>query len=194
MMDMDLKKIAKIKVNSRLRPAKDMHVAYSDLLSCSDPNNFEELKNKLILSIDSAEVEYKILQDELKSVASLIAKWENESEQCQQSLNNLQEENITLIHEKDDIEDERKKTDELIKMQSTIETEHVEKKMKDIQKMHDENLEKEGKIVTETETNEKRHEALAQIVDGYEKFLMIEKKTVVQPETTEETIKDELPQ
>lgn len=193
-MDMDLKKIAKIKVNSRLRPAKDMHVAYSDLLSCSDPNNFEELKNKLILSIDSAEVEYKILQDELKSVASLIAKWENESEQCQQSLNNLQEENITLIHEKDDIEDERKKTDELIKMQSTIETEHVEKKMKDIQKMHDENLEKEGKIVTETETNEKRHEALAQIVDGYEKFLMIEKKTVVQPETTEETIKDELPQ
>lgn len=193
-MDMDLKKIAKIKVNSRLRPAKDMHVAYSDLLSCSDPNNFEELKNKLILSIDSAEVEYKILQDELKSVASLIAKWENESEQCQQSLNNLQEENITLIHEKDDIEDERKKTDELIKMQSTIETEHVEKKMKDIQKMHDENLEKEGKIVTETETNEKRQEALAQIVDGYEKFLMIEKKTVVQPETTEETIKDELPQ
>ena len=191
---MDFKKIAKIKVNSRLRPAKDMHVAYSDLLSSSDPNNFEDLKNKLILSIDSAEVEYKILQDELKSMASLIEKWKNESEQCQQSLNNLQEENITLIHEKDDIEDERKKTDELIKMQSTIETEHVEKKMKDIQKMHDENLEKEGKIVTEMETNEKRQEALAQIVDGYEKFLMIEKKPVAQPENTEETIKDEVPQ
>lgn len=169
---------AKIKVHSRLKPAKDIHVAFSNLISCTNPNDFSELKQKLILAIDSAEVEYNILQDEFNTMEILVDEWNKEINQCEQQQLFLQEENDSLLHEKDEIEQEKEKVDKLNEMKSIIKTEKVSSKIDSINKIKKENELKRKEIKEVKRTNKIRKYGKDLLEEGYQIFLLYKKSPI----------------
>lgn len=173
---MDYKTAARIKVNSRLQPAKDIHVAFSDLVSSTNQDDFPELRRKFILSIDSAEIDFKILQDELATMESLVNKWKDEIDQCEQQFKLLEDENLSLLLEKEQIEQEKEKVDKLIQMKSQIKSEKINHKIESTKKVEKDNEQTREEIKKVEETNERRKIGLQQIVEGFEKFLLIEKQ------------------
>lgn len=173
---------AKIKVHARLKPAKDIHVAFSNLLSCSDPNKFDELKQKLILSIETAEVEYKILQDEFNTIETLVDKWNNEIENCDKQQAVFEDENISLLHEKDEIEEEREKVNKLLDMKSTIKTEKIYAKMDSITKIQKENQSLLKEIKEVEKTNKRRKMGINEIEEGYQIFFLYKKPPLPEEE------------
>lgn len=182
---------AKIKVQSRLKPAKDIHIAFSNLLSCSDPDKFNELKQKLILSIDSAEVEYKILQDECGIMEFLANKWNDEIDKCSNQQAVLNDENDLLHHENDEIEQEREKVGQLNEMKSTIINEKVSSKIESIKKIHKDNEQKQKEIEEVRKTNKIRKYGKDLIEEGYQIFLLEKKPPFLEEEETNENKKDD---
>lgn len=97
----ELETKARIKINSRLVPAKDIQIAFGELISCVDPENFENLKEKLILAIDSAEKEFEILQMEVNSINTAKESFRAEMERCGADMGNLAEQLEALNYEKE---------------------------------------------------------------------------------------------
>ena len=106
-MSLDIKTAAKVKVNARLVPVKEIHNAYSSLLSNTDPEKFEELKKALLLSIDAAEAEYSLLNQETVTMTDIIPRWEEEIEQASKQIEAFQIQMGLLKHEKQELEEKK---------------------------------------------------------------------------------------
>lgn len=115
-----LRTMARTKANSRLKPAKDIHIQFSELLSSTNQENIPQLKNKLIMTIDSAEAEYKILTREVDVIKNMIQSMENEMQECDNQFRSLQDEMIALEHEKERVDQEKVKLKELNEMKTRL--------------------------------------------------------------------------
>ncbi|OHS96512.1 hypothetical protein TRFO_09894 [Tritrichomonas foetus] len=92
-----------------------------------------------------------------------------------------------MEHEKGEFEQEKLKVDKLKQMKATIATEKPFQKVEATLKIQRENEQKREEIQKVEETNEKRKVGFQQIIEGFEKFLLIEKP----PEQKEEGEKEE---
>lgn len=166
----DLTVAAQLKVNSRLQPAKDIQVAYSKLLSNTDPGKFEELKNNLLACIDAAEAEYYILNKEVHEMEESIPKWENEIALANKECESLQDELAELVNEKSSIEEQKKEGEELINLNGQVMKFNSTQLMNEIQQTKDKIIESEEHINVELKSNERRRRGFDLIEKGLKIF------------------------
>jgi DNA gyrase/topoisomerase IV subunit A len=174
---MYLRTAARIKSNSRLKPARDIRVAYSELISNTNPERFRELQEKLVLAIDSAAAEYQILQNEIAVMNDLLQEWEREMELCREEVLELQTEMLTLGEEREAIEGRRKRLAQLQVMKERLITANIPELVSSTFSLASANYDTEKEIESIEATNEKRRIGLEEVIAGFEKFLLKEKPT-----------------
>ena len=167
---MDTKTAARVKVNARLVPAKEIQNAYSSLLSNTDPEKFEELKQTLLLAIDSAEAEYNLLNQETSIMSDAIPKWEEEIGFATQEIEKFQEEMTLLLQEKQELEEKRAEVEQIEKMKSEIAKNDPSKKLKEIHEIEEKNKTDEADIQEAEKKNERRRIGLNKIQHGLRIF------------------------
>ncbi|KAH0793563.1 transmembrane protein [Histomonas meleagridis] len=173
---MDLQKTANIKANSRLRPAKDLHTIYSEMLANKDPEQLQKLKAKMLCMIDSAEIEYKILTDEVNKMDNIFGKWEKELENYDNQFQILEEELAYLNQEKDEIASPRTqaKRGDLIEMKIKLE----DKKNFEYEAKTAKTIADNAKIMQEIQdidaANVQRKEGFDMIIQGFQKFMLVD--------------------
>ena len=176
----DIEAKARIRANSRLNPAKDIHVAFSELASSVDPERFEELKARLILAIDSAEAEFKILSREVDVLSSLTEQWKAEMSNCDADQLALQAELVKLDEESDVIagqiaarRDLENKKEQLIREDLPNLTVRIEETKKSNEDLANE-------IEATKATNERRSVGFDEALAGFRKFLLVETENDVE--------------
>jgi DNA repair ATPase RecN len=174
---MDLRTAARIKANSRLKPAKDISVAYSELVSNTNPAKFGELQERLVVAIDSADAEYQILQNEISAMNGLLQEWERELQLCRQEVLELQTEMLTLGEEREAIEARRRRLSQLQAMKERLINANIPELVSGTVSLARANYDAEKEIESIEATNEKRRIGLEEVITGFERFLLKEKPT-----------------
>lgn len=165
---------ARIKANSRLTPAKDIHVAFSQLLSSADPERFEELKAKLLLAIDSAAEEYQILAREVDVISSLTDQWKEETKHCQADMDALQAELVRIDEESEVIARKISTQRQLEKMKEQLIQADLPMLRERIAETERSNEELAKEIESTKATNERRSVGFDEVLSGFRKFLLLE--------------------
>jgi hypothetical protein len=160
---MDLATAARIKANSRLKPAKDVSVAYAELLSNTNPDLFPDLQNRLVLAIDSAAAEYQILINEVQQLESLIGHWKSEHVKSRRDIEAYQEEITALDGEGDGIAARLARLSRLNEMKAKLVRANIAGLANEIVKQDEENEEMEAEIAAVEVANEKRSLGLDEI-------------------------------
>ena len=187
---MEVKSAAKIKVNARLLPAKEIHLAFSELLTNQDPEKFEELKQNLLIKIDSAEAEYNILNQETILMNEMIPKWKEEIEEATQQIEKFQEELNVLSHEKQELEDKKAEVENIEKLKAEVAKNDTSKKLREIAETEARNKADEQEYEETEKRNNTRKAGLNEIKHGLNVFFRREETKTVQdpePETKEQT-------
>jgi predicted nuclease with TOPRIM domain len=153
---MDLRTAAPIKANSRLKPAKDISVACSKLISNTNAEKFRELQEKLVLAIDPADAECQILQSEISAMNDLLQEWEREMELCRDEVLELQTEMLTLGEEREAIEGRRKRLSQLQAMKERLISANIPDLVSATFGLARANYDAEKEIESIEATNEKR--------------------------------------
>ena len=167
---MDVKTAAKIKVNARLLPAKEIQLAFSELLNNKDPEKFEELKNNLLLKIDSAEAEYNILNQETQIMNEMIPKWKEELDTASQQCEKFQEELNVLTREKEQLENEKEEAEAVQKLKLEVMKNNPSKMLQDLVEIEKRNKEDEMAIEETEKGNEIRNSGVKEIKHGLDLF------------------------
>lgn len=165
-----LKASAQVKVGARMSPAKDIQIAYADILSNIDSEKFEELKKQFLFSIDAADAEYGLLSQELGILQSMIPKWNEEIEQTKLQIENLKTEIGVLEKEKEDVDEKMANYLELSKIKTEASNINIEKITKDIENCTIKNKEDEDNIAAAEISNERRKQAVLEIYKGIQSF------------------------
>jgi chromosome segregation ATPase len=171
---MDLRTAARIKAYSRLRPAKDVCVAFAELLNAADPEKFSKARSRLILAIDSAEAEHQILSNEITVINELVAQWNMEIEMCQKDVQAYQSELVALDEERETIERKIEKLEELNGKKMELMRANAEGLIADTSKVANGNQDMEREIASIEQSNDKRKIAMDDILCGFRKFFLDE--------------------
>jgi chromosome segregation ATPase len=144
------------------------------MLNASEPQKFERAKDQMVLSIDSAEAEYKILSNEIEVIGELISRWNTEMLMCQKDVEAYQAEMITLDEERERIERKIRKLEALNNMKLELQRANVEGLIAETEKIKAQNEEMVKDISSGEDSNAKRKAGMQQIVSGFKKFLLVE--------------------
>jgi chromosome segregation ATPase len=172
---MDLKTAARIKANSRLKPAKDISVVYAELMANTNPDLFADLQARLVLTIDAAAAEYQILTNEIQELESLIPLWEDEIAKSRQDVRFYQEEVSALDEERDSIFERVSQLHQLDQMKAELVKANLDELMVETAKLRHENVQTEEEIHSIEVSNERRRLGLDEVVAGFEDFLLIDR-------------------
>ena len=171
---MDLETKARIKINSRLVPAKDIQIAFGELLSCVDPDNFENLKEKLILAIDSAEKEFEILEMEVNTLKTAKETFGAEIQRCTSDMANIAEQLEALELEKESIQKQIQDLNEKERVKSELIKANLPNKLVSIAKREEIIQRLQEELRNTRENNMRRQDGWQEVISGFKKFLLLD--------------------
>ena len=169
---MDTHKAAIIKVSSRLKPAKDIHVIYSNLLANKDPEQVPVLRQKMINLIDAAEIEYQLLNSEILQMENMCNVMNNEIEEMNRAIESLNEQVVSLESEKDEIGEKIAKRNHMNELKLKLNNKKNLDVVNKINEIVEDNECLQEEIDKCMNENEKRDKGLKMIIKGFNSFML----------------------
>lgn len=168
---MDAQQAASIKINSRLKPAKDIHIVFSNLLANKDPEQVPVLRQKMINLIDAAEIEYQLLSTEITNMENICKMMETENEEMNQAIENLNDQIHSFQREKDIIGERIEKRNYMNELKIKLDN---KKNVEIVHKINELNEDCEciqEKINKSKVENEKIDKGFKMIVQGFQSIM-----------------------